>query len=492
MDSTELHNLYHELLPLCRSLTGQGYRDSLSILSRYLPFTPLHYHSGQEVLDWTVPPDWTLVRARLWALDDNKANEALVLDTQDNPLYALNFTESFSGILTRDELDSHLYSYPAVPDAIPYVTSYYKPRWGLCLTQKQRNELKAPFYRVEIEVVKSSDRPEDGVTVGEYVLPATVAPETAKTIFISTYLCHSCMLNNELSGPLVQLMLFEKLKAMPVRRFNYRFIINPETIGSICYLSDHSAELKEKLEYGLILTCLAAKHGAADTKLSFKLSRADWVSGLKGEKSPYAIDRFVRTCASGIPVVRSTGLDLSPEESAKHAYVRSLGEVRPYDLREFTPNSGSDERQYCSASFNLPVVQASRTVYATYPEYHSSGDNERLFHLDSLFSSASQLFAFINYYELSNIRPIFRHGGGEPQLGKRNLYPSLNSRTNLNMSNDAIMDGHNLLDLIRNELSLADGTISLFELAQYLQTPLSDVFAVYQVLADKGLLTCQH
>ena len=276
MDSTELHNLYHELLPLCRSLTGQGYRDSLSILSRYLPFTRLHYHSGQEVLDWTVPPDWTLVRARLWALDANKDHETLVLDTQDNPLYALNFIEPFSGVLSRDELDSHLYSYPAVPDAIPYVTSYSKPRWGLCLTQNQRNELKAPFYRVEIEVVKSSDRPEDGVTVGEYDLPATVAPETAKTIFISTYLCHSCMLNNELSGPLVQLMLFEKLKAMPVRRFNYRFIINPETIGSICYLSDHSTELKEKLEYGLILTCLAAKHGAADTKLSFKLSRADW------------------------------------------------------------------------------------------------------------------------------------------------------------------------------------------------------------------------
>ena len=438
MNSTELHQLYHELYPLCRSLTGQGYRDSLAILSRYLPFEPQLYHSGSQVLDW---------------------------------------------------LESHLYSYPAVPTAIPYVTSYYKPRWGLCLSQIQRNELKAPFYRVEIEVIKSSARPQDGVTVGQYVLPATVNPEQAKTVFISTYLCHSCMLNNELSGPLVQLMLYEKLKAMPVRRFNYRFIINPETIGSICYLSDHSAELKECLEYGLVLTCLAAKHDAPDTKLSFKLSRADWVSGLKGKSSPYAIDRFIRTCApQGIPVIRPSGLELSSEACAQQAYIRSLGSVRPYDLRIFSPNKGSDERQYCSALFDLPVVQASRTVYATYPEYHSSGDDEQMFSLDSLFTSANELFALINYYELSVITPRCVEGG-EPQLGKRDLYPSINSRTNLNMSNDSTMDGANLLNLIRNELSLCDGTIALFELASYLNIPLSDIFAVYQVLADKGLLT---
>lgn len=489
MDSTKLHQLYHELYPLCRSLTGQGYRDSLAILARYLPFEPQLYHSGSQVLDWTVPADWTLVRARLWALDDNKTNESLVLDTKDNALYALNFSEPFSGVLSRAELESHLYSYPAVPTAIPYVTSYYKPRWGLCLSQIQRNELKAPFYRVEIEVIKSSARPQDGVTVGQYVLPATVNPEQAKTVFISTYLCHSCMLNNELSGPLVQLMLYEKLKAMPVRRFNYRFIINPETIGSICYLSDHSAELKECLEYGLVLTCLAAKHDAPDTKLSFKLSRADWVSGLKGKSSPYAIDRFIRTCApQGIPVIRPSGLELSSEACAQQAYIRSLGSVRPYDLRIFSPNKGSDERQYCSALFDLPVVQASRTVYATYPEYHSSGDDEQMFSLDSLFTSANELFALINYYELSAITPRCVEGG-EPQLGKRDLYPSINSRTNLNMSNDSTMDGANLLNLIRNELSLCDGTIALFELASYLNIPLSDIFAVYQVLADKGLLT---
>ena len=414
MNSTELHQLYHELKPLCRSLTGQGYRDSLAILSRYLPFEPILYHSGSQVLDWTVPPDWTLVRARLWALDENKANESLVLDTEETALYALNFSEPFSGILSRDELESHLYSYPAVPTAIPYVTSYYKPRWGLCLNQIQRNELKAPFYRVEIEVIKSSARPQDGVTVGQYVLPATANPEQAKTVFISTYLCHSCMLNNELSGPLVQLMLYEKLKAMPVRRFNYRFIINPETIGSICYLSDHSTELRECLEYGLVLTCLATKHGAADTKLSFKLSRADWVSKLKGKASPYAIDRFIRTCApQGIPTIRPSGLEISPEASAQQAYLRSLGAVRPYALRLFSPNEGSDERQYCSAVFDLPVVQASRTIYATYPEYHSSGDNEQVFDLDSLLTSADELFAIINYYELSSITPLYIGGGGE-------------------------------------------------------------------------------
>ena len=491
MNANELTDLYHELLPLCRSLTGQGYRDSLKLLQQHLPFETILYHSGSKVLDWTVPPDWTLKRARLWALDESKSHETLVLDTEETALYALNFSEPFSGILSRDELDPHLYSYPAVPDAIPYVTSYYKPRWGLCLNQHQRAALNAPFYRVEIEVDKSSKRPGDGVTVGSYVLPATKQPQQAKTVLISTYLCHSCMLNNELSGPLVQLMLYEKLKAMPERRYNYRFVITPETIGSICYLSDHSAELKSCLEYGMVLTCLAAKHGADDTKLSFKLSRADWVSALKGQASPYAIDRFIRTCAPGIPQLKATGLELSAPASARQAHVRALGAVRPYDLRTFSPNEGSDERQYCSALFNLPVVQASRTVYATYPEYHSSCDNEATFNLQSLFTSADELFAIINYYELCNIDLICMGGGGEPQLGKRNLYPSINSRTNLNMSNDSIMDGHNLLDLIRNELSLSDGSMTLFDQARYLNTPLSDVWAVYNVLADKQLLAPQ-
>ena len=166
----ELTALYQQLKPICRYLTGEGYPQA----SSSYPSTshlPLHYHSGQTVLDWTVPPDWTLVRARLWALDETKTQERLVLDSNDTAMYVLNFSEPFSGIVSRDELEPHLYSYPALPDAIPYVTSYYKTRWGLCLSQQQHDALDAPFYRVEIDVIKSSTRPEDGVTVGEYVLP---------------------------------------------------------------------------------------------------------------------------------------------------------------------------------------------------------------------------------------------------------------------------------------------------------------------------------
>ena len=165
MNLAELTALYQQLKPICRSITGEGYRQSLKLLSQYLPFTPLHYHSGQTVLDWTVPPDWTLVHARLWALDETKTQERLVLDSNDTAMYVLNFSEPFSGIVSRDELEPHLYSYPALPDAIPYVTSYYKARWGLCLSQQQHDALDAPFYRVEIDVIKSSTRPEDGSAV---------------------------------------------------------------------------------------------------------------------------------------------------------------------------------------------------------------------------------------------------------------------------------------------------------------------------------------
>ena len=415
MNLAELTKLYQELFPLCRSITGDGYRHSLKLLSQYLPFTTLHYHSGQTVLDWTVPPDWTLVRARLWAFDATKEHERLVLDSNDTAMYVLNFSEPFSGIVSRDELEPHLYSYPALPDAIPYVTSYYKTRWGLCLSQQQHDALDAPFYRVEIDVIKSSERPEDGVTVGEYVLPATSDPEHAKTVLISSYLCHSCMLNNELSGPLVQLMLYERLKELPQRRYNYRFVINPETIGSICYLSDHAQDLAAHLEYGLVLTCLAAQHGHDDQPLSLKLSRADWVAQLKGATSPYAIDRFLRTCAPlGITPAASSGLPLSPEAAQEHERISTLSAVRPFTLRTFSPNSGSDERQYCSAQYNLPVVQASRTVYGSYPEYHTSLDNEQLFSLESLFLSANELFSLIVYYELTQIKFIYaiNDGGG--------------------------------------------------------------------------------
>lgn len=492
MNLAELTALYQQLKPICRSITGEGYRQSLKLLSQYLPFTPLHYHSGQTVLDWTVPPDWTLVRARLWALDETKSQERLVLDSNDTAMYVLNFSEPFSGIVSRDELEPHLYSYPALPDAIPYVTSYYKPRWGLCLSQLQHDALDAPFYRVEIDVIKSSSRPEDGVTVGEYVLPATSNPEHAKTVLISAYLCHSCMLNNELSGPLVQLMLYEHLKALPQRRYNYRFVINPETIGSLCYLSDHDTDLAANLEYGLVLTCLATQHDQADRPLSFKLSRADWVAGLQQQSSPYTIDRFLRYCSeSGITCARSSGMPLSYEASAELERISALSAVRPYLLRNFSPNAGSDERQYCSPYYNFPVVQVSRCVYGTYPQYHTASDDETIFSLESLFTSAAEIFTLLVYYELTQAQVIYapQMGRGEPQLGKRNLYPSINSRTNRNMSNDSIMDGRNLLNLIRYELSLADGKRSLFELASQINEPLSDVWSVYHLLRDQQLVT---
>ena len=241
-----LKELYEELFPLCRSITGPAYEQSLEILKKYVPFTIESFPSGSKVNDWTVPEGWSLNRA---TLKDSQGN--IILDTHQNPLHVLNFSEPFTGKVSFEELKEHLFFDKNNPDAIPYTTSYYKPRWGLNISYKQFQELKDDEYEVCIDTIKDTN---GSLKVGICDLKG----DSDKIIQISSYLCHPNMLNNELSGPLALVCLYLLLKSLPKRRYSYRFVIHPESIGSIAYLSRFAPELKEKLEYGINLTCLSS------------------------------------------------------------------------------------------------------------------------------------------------------------------------------------------------------------------------------------------
>lgn len=244
-DTLDFQALYDELLMIPRSITGEGYLKSLEILSRYIPFELEYYPSGSKALDWTVPPEWHLERAQLKDLKGN-----VILDTEVNPLHVLNYSTGFQGTVSREELEEHLYTDSRDPDQIPYVTSYYKERWGFCLSENMKAKLTDPSYEVDI---KASLNQQGNVVIGICDLPG----RTDRIVQITSYMCHPNMFNNELSGPLTLLWMYLLLASLPEesRLYTYRFIINPETIGSICYLSRHADELREKLEYGMTVNC---------------------------------------------------------------------------------------------------------------------------------------------------------------------------------------------------------------------------------------------
>ena len=590
-DSLDAQALFDELLPLCRSISGKGYDQSLAILSRYIPFTIEEYPSGSKAFDWTVPPRWELERAVL-----KDSHGQVLLDSDVSALYVLNYSEPFSGRVSKQELEEHLYSDATRPDLVPYVMSYYKPRWGFCLSHKQRQELlKDDFYEVDIKTRKV----QGAVKVGVCELKG----KSDRIVQFSSYLCHPNMLNNELSGPIALVYLYQMLRAYPEREYTYRFVINPETIGSICYLSRHFEELKERLEYGVVLTCVAsyyandcqqgpiapldlrelnratqsqsqAQDGTDFFKLrqallaqlraslnpnyleipiSFKLSHQSLLDGLhyalqrEGESQSQEQDRVkagtkeatqTESASCSSPQEPESQLDYANDQvgdvnftngifstersltdqervelfilhqqansnkytAATHLLQRHMSaetfmdfaysqridrfvcglaktSKQQFTLRPFSL-TGSDERQYGSALVNLPVVQASRVTYLLYPEYHSSGDNQDLFSLDSIIDSAITLFYCAQLYEKQDMQPRVSVGC-EPQLGKRGLYPDLHS----NVEDRKQLEQNFLqLDRLLSVLSFSDGSFSFAELCQVLDCSPLELFLLMELL----------
>lgn len=358
-----------ELYPICRSITGDGVRESLQILNKYIPVHFQEIPSGTQVFDWTVPKEWNIRDA--WIKD---ASGRKVIDFYQSNLHVVNYSSPIRRKITLNELKSHLFTIPEYPDWIPYRTSYYRDTWGFCLTQNQLDTMSDNEYEICID---SNFNEKGSLTYGEYFIKG----ETDEEVLISSHICHPSMCNDNLSGICTALALAEWLGKNTKNRFSYRFLFAPGTIGAITWLAQNQEKVN-KIKHGLILSGLGDS-GA----LTYKRSR----------RGNAVVDRAV-------------------EHTLHH---RSEN----YNIEEFSPY-GYDERQFNSPGFNLPVGRLSRTPFGTYPEYHTSADNLEFINVRSLLDTFSALKTIIktidhnNYY--FNTTPFC-----EPQLGKRGLYESI-------------------------------------------------------------------
>ncbi|MFD2671960.1 DUF4910 domain-containing protein [Marinicrinis sediminis] len=431
----QIEQLFDRLFPICRSITGPGLRQSLDILSEWMPLEHFSVASGTRLFDWEVPKEW---RIRSATLTDPQGRVIADFDTHN--LHVLNYSIPVDGYFTLDELKSHLYTNPVLPNSIPYVTSYYKERWGFCLTQDIYDQLKPGRYHAHID----SELVEGEMNYAHAILPG----ECEEEILISSYLCHPSMANNELSGPITAAMLYQRLSRWQKRRFTYRFVFAPETIGSIAYLHQFGKGLKARMHAGMILTCLGGQE-----PLSYKQSR-------QGH---------------------------SPLDLLWHHLFAS--EASPNRTRPFTPNYGSDERQYNSPGFNLPVGQISRMLHASFPEYHSSADTKEVMTMDALVKSADEIEHLLLGLELDGYY-VNQSPYGEVKLDRYGLYPDMNQNGILRQSNNQLVDGRKQLNRILTILNYADGQHNLQEIAEKCQSHgnIYDLQPVIHLLIEKGLL----
>ena len=433
MNKKKLENLFDDLFPLNRSILGKGYRKSLELLSYHVPFKYYDFKSGYKAFDWNVPQEWEIKEAYISKLNGDK-----IVDFANNNLHVLNYSSPIEKIISIEELRNNIFTLKSQPTAIPYVTSYYKKNWGFCMSYNDFKNLNDIKYKNKID----SKFKDGNLRIGEVVLKGS----SNKEILITSYLCHPSMANNELSGPLCLIYLYNRLKNKKNRQFTYRFIINPETIGSLCYLSLKHQELKKNVIAGLVLTCL----GGNSKKLSLKLSKC----------SDSIIDK----------------------------YFINLNKSDKVNLREFTPFGGSDERQYNSPRINLPISQISKTVYGEHKEYHNSLDNKEFLDFKEFYKSCEEILNCI--IEIDKSEYYYNSiGFGELFLSSRNLYPSINSEeTRLYKSNDKVADNNRMQKTIMCLLNYCDGKHSLNDIAVRLGEELDYVVKISKTLYKKKLL----
>ena len=396
MSDKRMIDLIETLFPICRSITGNGVRQSLQALQGIIPLDIVEVPTGTQVLDWHVPLEWNIKDAYI---KDGSGNR--VVDFKKNNLHVLNYSSPINRTMPLQELKPHLFSLPKQPDLIPYRTSYYDENWGFCLAHNQLESLDDGDY----EVVIDSSLEDGSLSYGECYLPG----KSRQEVLISTHICHPSLCNDNLSGVAVATFLADSLRGKETR-YSYRFLFVPVTIGAICWLARNEDKLRN-IRHGLVASNLADEGGFTYTK-----SR----SGCAG------IDRAAEY------VLRTAGVQ--------------------YEIRDFVPY-GYDERQYGSPGFDLPVGSLSRTPYGEYPEYHTSADNLSFISHDKLRQSLDIYKKIVETLEKSryfkNLLPK-----GEPQLGKRGLYKKVGGETDQKEGQMAMLwllnmsDGQNsLLDI---------------------------------------------
>jgi len=422
LDGSEMYSWAQDLFPICRSLTGEGVRDTLSYLKKLLPDLDVHeIKSGDNVLDWQVPQEWNIKDAYI----KNEKGEKII-DFHQNNLHVVSYSEPIDTTLQLNDLQRNLHSLPAQPDAIPYITSYYSRNWGFCLTQEQRNSLKDEKYHVFID----SELKNGVLNYADLVIKGS----STKEILLSTYVCHPSMGNNELSGPIVSTALAKWISTLKNPYYTYRFIFIPETIGSIVYLSKHMEHLKTNVIAGFNITCVGD-----DRCYSFMPSR------------------------NGSTLADRVG---------KHV----LGHIDS-DYQQYTwLDRGSDERQYCAPGVDLPIATIMRSKYDEYPEYHTSLDDLSLISPAGLKGGLNAFIKSIEAIEFNCFPKV--QVLGEPQLGKRGLYPETSTKE----STDAV---RTMMDFI----TYADGKIDLLEIAEKINAPVWELYEIVETLVQHGLIS---
>lgn len=415
-----LYDLAVSLFPICRSITGDGVRRTLARLRERLPLEIVEVPSGTPVLDWTVPKEWNIRDAYVRDAAGRK-----VLDFREHNLHVVNYSVPVRAKLTLEELKPHLFSLPDRPDWIPYRTSYYDEAWGFCLAHRQLESLADGTYEVCIDATLENGH----LTYGECFLPGSSNDE----VLISCHVCHPSLANDNLSGIAVASKLAELLCGV-ARRYSYRFLFIPGTIGAITWLA-RNPDAVARIRHGLVVTCVGDAGG-----FHYKKSR----------RGNAEIDRA--------------------------AAVALRHQTEAFEILEFSPY-GYDERQYCSPGFNLATGCLMRSMWGAFPEYHTSADNLTFIEPEKLAGSLRLCAAILDVLEHNkryrNLKPW-----GEPHLGKRNLYRATGGEP----------PGAEIPARLW-VLNLSDGEHSLLDIAERSGLPFTAIHSAAELLHQSGLLS---
>ena len=418
-----MYSLCEKLFPICRSITGDGVRQTLRILQEVVPEIKVYeVPSGTKVFDWIIPKEWHINDG--WI--KNSKGEKIV-DFNEQNLHVVGYSTPVNKKVNLEELKKYLYTQPDQSNAIPYVTSYYKERYGFCITQEQYDSLQEDVYHMYID----SELLLGYLSYGELIIPG----ESEKEVLLSTYVCHPSMANNELSGPALSVYLAKWLMNLPRRKYTYRLIYVPETIGSLAYMS-----MSNNLE------------------IMKRNTIAGWNLSCVGDDRTYS---YVQTRYG----------DTLTDKVTKNVLSFEYPEYKEYAFLK----RGSDERQYNAPGIDLPVCGFSRSKYGEYPEYHTSKDDMDLISpsgFQGAYNIMRQCIIALEYNDKYKINCL-----GEPQLGRRGLYPNVSRKGNYN----EVMS-------MMNFIAYADGRNDLIDISNIIGVPVRELIPILENLTKANLL----
>lgn len=432
---SQLKDITFDLFSYTRSISGNGNRQTLKFLKENyigeLNIKEFSIENNPTVYDWNTPPEWNINSA---FIEDENGNK--IIDFNDNNLHIVGYSEPVDTVMTFKELDNYLYSLEDDIDAIPYITSYYKRRWGFCLTHKQREELRKNPEKKYHVFINSSFNEKGSITYGELIINGY----TDEEVLISTYICHPSMANDNLSGIAVAVGIAKYIYALPERKYTYRIIFIPETIGSLIYLKENINHLQQYTKAGFVLSCIG--------------DNGDYSCVHTPYNDTYA-DKIVTHVLKHID---------NSSDNNKH-------EIKEYSYLE----RGSDERQFCAPLVNLPVCTLCRTKFGKFKEYHTSKDNLDFVSEAGLQGGLKMLKQAVFILENNGYYKI--NATGEPQLGKYGLYPTLSVKGSADFTRN-----------LTNIIAYMNGKNSILDIAEILKMPFDEVLNIINKLKETNLI----